>query len=160
MRGVQERSRRGLTRPGPLARARLLLALTLFAAGLPGCGRAPAATDDVRVAVTFVPEKPSVGRAVLTEISVLDRQDRMVEASGLRVEAHMTHPGMAPVIVTPRARPDGVHEADLQFTMAGDWMMHVTGTLADGRRLDEWIEVRGVEAAAGAAAPSENETTQ
>ena len=47
----------------------------------------------------------------------------------------MSHPGMAPVVADVVERGDGVYDAPLQFTMAGDWILLVTGQLADGRGL-------------------------
>lgn len=56
----------------------------------------------------------------------------------------MAHPGMAPVIGRSTPRDDGGYEVPLQFTMAGDWVLHISGTLADGRRLDRWLDVPDV----------------
>jgi hypothetical protein len=59
----------------------------------------------------------------------------------------MSHPGMAPVAATVTERPDGIHDVYVRFTMAGDWILHVTGTLPDGRAVDRWLDVNGVRAA-------------
>ena len=54
---------------------------------------------------------------------------------------------MAPVVAKVGERTDGMHEVHLQFTMAGDWILHVTGVLPDGRRVDQWLDVIGVRSA-------------
>ena len=41
---------------------------------------------------------------------------------------------MAPVVADVIERGDGEYEAPLQFTMAGDWILLVTGQLPDGSR--------------------------
>ncbi len=41
----------------------------------------------------------------------------------MRVEAFMTHPGMAPVLETAAATRDGVYSVRLRFTMAGEWVL-------------------------------------
>jgi hypothetical protein len=51
---------------------------------------------------------------------------------------------MAPVVADVSERGDGVYEARLQFSMAGDWMLVLTGELADGRRITKQLEVPGV----------------
>ena len=47
----------------------------------------------------------------------------------LRLEGLMSHPGMAPVVAEVVERGDGAYDAPLQFTMAGDWILFVTGQL-------------------------------
>ncbi len=56
----------------------------------------------------------------------------------------MSHPGMAPVTATLVEKSDGTYEAPLQFTMAGDWIVLVTGQLAGGGQLKKQIEIAGV----------------
>lgn len=97
--------------------------------------------------VTLTPRAPLSGVPAVVEISLQDARGRPVRDADLRIEAHMAHPGMAPVVGTGTRRADGVHEVPLQFTMPGDWVLHISGMLADGRRLDRWIEVRDVQPA-------------
>ena len=61
--------------------------------------------------------------------------------AGCRVEGHMAHPGMAPVIATAAERDAGVYQIRLQFTMRGSWILLVTGELPDGRRINHRIDV-------------------
>ncbi len=97
--------------------------------------------------VTLTPRAPSAGVPAVVEISLQDARGRPVHDADLRIDAHMAHPGMAPVVATGTRRADGVHEVPLQFTMPGDWVLHISGMLPDGRRLDRWIDVRDVQPA-------------
>jgi hypothetical protein len=56
----------------------------------------------------------------------------------------MSHPGMAPVTAAVVERGEGVYEAALRFTMGGDWILVVSGTLRDGTPFSKQIEINGV----------------
>jgi hypothetical protein len=77
-------------------------------------------------------------------ITVRDGGDRPIGGARLEVSGHMPHPGMAPVVATARERATGIYDVDLQFSMAGDWFVLVTGTLPDGRAINQRIDVKGV----------------
>jgi hypothetical protein len=94
-----------------------------------------AARDDLTLTWTTTPAAPVVGQATTATLTVRDAAGRVVDHAALQIEAHMSHPGMAPVIEPAAARGRGVYTAQLQFTMAGDWDVLVTGRLPDGRRL-------------------------
>ena len=47
----------------------------------------------------------------------------------------MSHAGMAPVIASSEDDADGVYRIPFEWTMAGDWFVDVTVTLADGREV-------------------------
>jgi hypothetical protein len=79
-----------------------------------------------------------------------DRDGEPIRGARLRLEGHMAHPGMAPVIATAEERDAGVYQIRLQFTMPGSWILLLTGTLPDGRGLDRRIDTSVI-----AAAPSD-----
>ena len=73
----------------------------------------------------------------IAEFTLLDARRQKVAAPGCRVEAHMTHPGMAPLI-EPAANEAMVrYVARLRFPMAGGWMLFVKGELADRRPINQ-----------------------
>jgi hypothetical protein len=116
-----------------------LLAAASFNAG--ACrSAAPASTEEVRVEWTVEPSRPPVGPATV-RFSLVDTAGRPLTGARLRVEGHMTHPGMAPVLADVRETTRGSYESSLAFTMAGDWVLVLDGRLADGRRLRRELSV-------------------
>jgi hypothetical protein len=51
---------------------------------------------------------------------------------------------MAPVTAVVTERGNGEYEAPLQFTMAGDWILIVTGEWPGGMPFKKQIEINGV----------------
>ncbi|HVR06615.1 MAG TPA: FixH family protein [Thermoanaerobaculia bacterium] len=118
-----------------------MLAATLLAAA---CGQRPAAAPEVVLTWTLSPRAPAVGPAVLS-LALADRRDgRPLAGARVRVEADMSHPGMAPLLASVRELAPGVYEAALRFTMAGDWILLVDARLRDGRAWRRELWVRGV----------------
>lgn len=119
---------------------RLLLAALCICCAAGACRRTPA-VGDVIVESTLTPPQPVVGMSALT-LRLLDAGRRPISGASLRVEGHMAHPGMAPVQATATERAPGVYEAELQFTMRGDWILLVTGALANGAVVNYRIDVK------------------
>ncbi|MGH9372256.1 MAG: FixH family protein [Vicinamibacterales bacterium] len=117
--------------------------MTLSACWSAGACQRPNPAPDVTFEWTLAPERPVVGPAVLT-LRVLDRDRRPLRAVDLRVEAHMSHPGMAPLLAATRERAIGVYDAELQFSMRGDWILLISGSLANGATLRHRIDVSNV----------------
>ena len=108
------------------------------------CSREPPAApvaNDVGVEWTLTPRVPVVGDAATATMVLSDRARGPVRGASLRIEGHMTHPGMAPILATVAERADGVYEVPLQFPMRGEWILTVTGVLADGRRISHRVDV-------------------
>ena len=100
---------------------------------------------DVTVTWTIEPTPPVTGAATLVRFDV--KHDDGTPASGaqLRVEAHMTHPGMAPLFGEVTERGKGAYETRLNLSMAGPWVLVVSGQLANGRRVVKQTEVTAVQ---------------
>jgi predicted hotdog family 3-hydroxylacyl-ACP dehydratase len=90
----------------------------------------------------LTPKALPEGAATLATLTLRDRARRPVRGATLQIEGFMSHPGMAPLIATVAERSDGVYEADVRFTMAGDWILLVTGRLPDGRKIERRLDVQ------------------
>ncbi|HXE81634.1 MAG TPA: FixH family protein [Vicinamibacterales bacterium] len=128
------------------ARIVLLLAASAAAGGFgAGCTGEEPSAEDVRIEWQVTPSPAAVGPATL-RFSLVDERRQPVAGAQLRVEGHMTHPGMAPATADVRETSPGNYEAALRFTMPGDWVVVVEGALADGRRLRRQLSVPSVQA--------------
>jgi hypothetical protein len=121
-----------------------LVTLAIAAAGAAatiGCGQRARSETTVDVAWTL--SRREVGPATLT-MTLRDASGTPVQGAIVRVEGHMTHPGMAPIQATATAAADragGVYHANLVFTMAGDWVLLVSAVLPDGRRVERRLDI-------------------
>jgi hypothetical protein len=122
----------------------LALSAALAAAG---CARSAPATADVSMHWTLASHPPTVGPAALT-LSLSGPDRRPVLGARLKVEGTMSHPGMAPVFADAEDLGQGRYRVPLHFTMAGDWILLVSGTLPGGRTIERRIDVAGVRPAA------------
>jgi hypothetical protein len=110
----------------------LILILMLF-----GCARQGTAVDEakeIQVDLTIQPSPPAMGEATL-DLQLEDEQGIPVEGAVLEVKGDMTHAGMVPVLGTFDEVEGGLYHADFEWTMGGDWILTITGTLPDGRNL-------------------------
>jgi hypothetical protein len=102
------------------------------------------ARDDVRVQWAIEPARPVTRGETVARITLQDARQQPVRGARLRLEAHMSHPGMTPVIAAVTERGEGLYEARLQFSMAGDWILVIAGELPDGSRITRSLEIAGV----------------
>jgi len=109
------------------------------------CHDGPTVADDISVSWSAMPERPVVGQLVVAEVTLRDGDARPVRGAHLECRGFMSHPGMAPITGAAAERADGVYEVRLQFTMAGDWIVLVTGSLPDGRTLNSRIDIANVQ---------------
>jgi hypothetical protein len=115
-----------------------LLAASLLCSA---CGPA-VQTDQTDVVWTLRPATAVVGPAILT--IRINAQSGPLTGGAVKLEAHMSHAGMAPVLATATEPSPGVYEVPFTFTMAGDWVLLISGVLPDGRRVERRIDVANV----------------
>lgn len=61
------------------------------------------------------------------------------------VEADMSHPGMSPVFAEAKEITPGSYSAPINFNMGGDWVVLLHVKLADGRKIESQMDVKGVQ---------------
>ncbi len=62
----------------------------------------------------------------------------------ITVEADMSHPGMSPVFAQANEVQPARYESNINFGMAGDWVLVLHIKLPDGEKLERQIDVRDV----------------
>jgi hypothetical protein len=121
----------------------LLLLLTLL-----GCARGMQDLPDVGVDLSIEPDPPQMGPATVTVI-LTGADGQPVQGAQMEIEGNMSHAGMVPVLAVARETAPGHYQAELEFTMVGDWFMLVRADLADGRSMERKIDVPGVDEICG-----------
>jgi len=117
--------------------------VTIVAALVAACGGPPEAADvHVHWRMTAA---PVVGEPALAEITLRDAEGRPVSGATVRIEGHMSHPGMAPVLASAEESGDGVYRVPFQLTMAGDWVLVVEAVLPDGRTARHQVDLANVQ---------------
>jgi len=127
----------------------VILACSLATAcAAPGCDvhwdRQTESSGAINVSWTLDPSPPLAGTPIVVRLTLRDRDHTPVTGARLRLEGLMSHPGMAPITAPVTERGNGEYEAPLQFTMAGDWVLIVTGELSGGGQIKKQIEINGV----------------
>ena len=121
----------------------LLLLLTLL-----GCARGMQDLPDVGVELSIEPDPPQMGLATVTVI-LTGADGQPLQGAEIEIEGNMSHAGMVPVLGVARETAPGRYQAELEFTMVGDWFMLVRADLADGRSMERKIDVPGVDEICG-----------
>jgi hypothetical protein len=100
-------------------------------------------TADLELAWRLDPQPARVGPATLI-VTLRGRGGEVVRGATVRIEGHMTHPGMAPILARASERAPGEYAASLDLNMAGDWVLLVCAQMPDGRRIERRIDLAGV----------------
>ncbi len=125
-----------------------ILWLMIIALLVAGCRNSANQADNpaVRISIRTDPILPYVGDAtVLVRLSRPPDNTPINDAQKIELKGDMTHAGMVPVFgETTASGIDGYYEIPLNFTMAGDWVISVTATLANGTVATYQASVAGV----------------
>ncbi len=110
-----------------------LLFLILITAA--GCRQQTATpSTDLNIMLAVEPDPLIVGDATLV-ITVNDASGAAVNDAKIAVRGDMNHAGMMPVFAEIDSGTDGKYRVPFEWTMAGDWIVEVTVTLANGEQV-------------------------
>ena len=90
------------------------------------------------------PQPPRVGPVTLI-VSLKQFSGAAISGAQLKMEANMSHAGMAPVFADAKEIEPGRYRSVLQLSMAGDWTVTAHVTWATNRKMDYTFEINGVE---------------
>lgn len=86
-----------------------------------------------------------VGPATIM-IRLTDIVRKPVTGAQIAIEAEMSHPGMSPVFGQAKELEAGRYQGQIDFAMAGDWILIFQIRLPDGRSFDRQVSVPAVRA--------------
>jgi hypothetical protein len=127
-------------RPSRFPRTCSILLAAATAALAAACHNRPAPPHGLQFEWTLAPAPAAVGTATV-ELRVKDAGDHPVAGAVLHLEAQMSHPGMEAESTAFTERGNGRYDAAVQFTMPGDWILLVRGSLPDGTPVEHRIDV-------------------
>jgi hypothetical protein len=108
-----------------------------------GCHRATDATPGISMQEQITPLPAHVG-PVTVAVQLADADHNPLVRATIMVEADMSHPGMSAVFAEASETAPGSYRANVNFNMGGDWVVLLHIKLADGRKIERQVDVRGV----------------
>jgi hypothetical protein len=125
------------------------LVLLVVAFALLGCGRiqnerftGDSGTLPEGVALEVTLSNPDTLQvATPTELQItLTQNGTPVSGATLEIEGNMTHAGMEPLFVRVTEAAPGDYRAPLDWTMGGEWLLTIRGTLPDGTAIEQRVD--------------------
>jgi YtkA-like len=108
------------------------------------CSKPGEAQDAVRIDHEISPLPAHTGPTTIT-LKLTDAAARPVTGAHIAIEADMTHAGMAPRFGEAREVGPGRYQSPLTLQMAGDWVILLHVTLANGQKLERQFDVSNVQ---------------
>jgi hypothetical protein len=95
-------------------------------------------SPETGVNITYLPDKSPMetGDASVT-IGLMDEQGSPITDAVVKVTGDMAHQGMMPITGEGEHTGSGQYVVPLRWTMAGDWIVTVNVTLADGQQIEQ-----------------------
>jgi hypothetical protein len=107
------------------------------------CHRATDAAPGISVQEQITPLPAHVGPETVA-VQLADAAHNPLVHAAIMVEVDMSHPGMSPVFAEATETAPGSYRANIDFSMGGDWVVLLHIKLADGRKIERQVDVRGV----------------
>jgi YtkA-like len=124
-------------------RPRILAVSCATALLLVGCSSPTDTLSLITVEHTVSPDPPRVGASTII-LKLTDRGAKPVSGATIKLEADMSHPGMAPVFAAASEMGPGLYQADLKFAMAGDWVVLLHVRMPGGQTLEHQFKISSV----------------
>ena len=100
-------------------------------------------SPEVTVAHEVLPQPPRVGQVEI-RLRVTDASRKPLTGAGIKLEGNMSHAGMSPVFADTIEVAPGEYRANMELSMAGDWVILVHLSLSGGTKLERQFEIKGV----------------
>lgn len=123
-----------------------LVVVCVWLALVQGCRQRNDPSVNINLTHEVFPQPPYVGFVTIM-LRLTDASGKAVTGAHLKLEANMSHPGMTPVFADANEIEPGRYHSTIKLSMAGDWVILVTSTLPDGRKVERQFEIKGVEPA-------------
>jgi hypothetical protein len=117
-----------------------LCLLCLFVAGFANCHSLW--TGDVIVRPEVEPSHPRVGQVTITVR--VSQAEKPITGAHVKFEGNMSHAGMTPVSAEAREIEPGRYRANMELTMAGDWIVSVYVSMPNRTMSYSQFDIKGV----------------
>ena len=108
-----------------------------------GCGRESrnASSANAQISLTAIPFPAAVGAVALGDPGLQISAGQPISDAALSIKGDMTHAGMVPVLAEVQGGDaEGYYQVPIEWTMAGDWVVTVEVTLANGTSAQKRFE--------------------
>jgi len=110
---------------------------------LSGCHRPTQSSPSVSINYEVAPQPLQVGSANIV-LMLADVTMKPVTGARITLEGNMSHAGMVPIFSDAKEVAPGRYQANLDFAMAGDWVILSHITLATGQKIEDKLNLKGV----------------
>jgi hypothetical protein len=121
----------------------LALSLLLLAACRQSAQQTPtpdAPTPEFEIEMAVEPSPATTGDAFLV-VTLNYPNGAPIDEATIEARGDMNHAGMTPVFGETSDNTNGVYRIPFEWTMGGDWIVTITVTLPDGRRVEQRYEM-------------------
>lgn len=126
-----------------LNRVTYCLLLLMVGIVMIGCQPGQEPSSDISLEWEIDPSPARVGKATIHFV-LKDSTDQRIEGADVELEGLMSHPGMQPVFAESEETSPGEYSADIEFTMAGDWIINFNSRLGEENVAEHQIRISGV----------------
>lgn len=111
-----------------------VFAFILLLSSLPACLEKEKTEEKAlfHMELSVSPQPVKVGKGQVL-LKLKNPDGTSVQKANVEIEANMTHPGMPAQYLVPKEVSPGAYAAEVNFSMAGDWIFFVKATSPEGK---------------------------